>query len=57
MLKRKTMEKVAAEEIRVCKKNEKEDKQVKWVAKLGYVVERTTWKTIEKHAKAKLSQP
>jgi hypothetical protein len=29
MLKRKTMEKVAAEEIRVCKKNEKEDKQVK----------------------------
>jgi hypothetical protein len=47
------MEKVAVKNINVCKRKGKEDRQVKWVAKLGIAKEQTTRKTVEKYVKAK----
>jgi hypothetical protein len=35
-------------------KKEKEDKQTKWVAELGFVVDWVIWKTNEKHVKTQL---
>jgi hypothetical protein len=55
ILRRKTMEKVVAEEIRVGKTKDKEDRQVKGVAKLGLAPKRTTQKTIEKCVKAQVT--
>ncbi len=52
ILRRKTMEKVAIKEIKVDKKKDKEDKQVKWIAELGFATERATRKTVEKGVKA-----
>ncbi len=49
------MEKVVAKEIKVCKRKGKEDRQVKWEAKLGIAREQTTQITIEKHVKAKFT--
>jgi hypothetical protein len=45
------MEKAAVKEIRARKKKYKENRQAKWVAKLGSIVERTTRKIVEKHAR------
>jgi len=47
------MEKITTHEIKACKWKDKEDRQVKRISKLGFAIEWTTWKTIEKHAKAK----
>ncbi len=46
------MKKATAEEIKTNKKKEKEDRQVKQIAKLGSIIEWTTQKTVEKHARA-----
>ncbi len=46
------MEKIAIEEIIASKRKDKEDRQVKQVAKLGSTTEETTWKVVEKRARA-----
>ncbi len=45
------MEKVVTKEVKAGKRKDKEHKQDKQVAKLGSTIERTTQKTVEKHAK------
>jgi hypothetical protein len=49
------MEKAAIEEIRAGNKKDKEDKQTKWVTKLGSATQRAAWKTIEKRARAQFT--
>ncbi len=46
ILRRKTMEKVIAEEIKEGKK-----KQAKWVAKLGFAVDQMPWKCAKKRVR------
>lgn len=55
ILKRKTMEKVVIEEIRVEKRKDKEDKQVKRIVELECATECATWKTVEKGARAQFT--
>jgi len=52
ILKRKVMKKATIEEIGVGKRKDKEDMQVKQVAKLGFAVEQTTQTNVEKCARA-----
>jgi hypothetical protein len=47
------MEKKIVEEIRACKRKDKQDK---WVAKLGSIIEQTTWKIVEKCSKTQFIQ-
>jgi hypothetical protein len=45
------MEKAVVEEIKEGKQKEKEEKRAKWVAKLGSIVDETTWKWAKNRAK------
>jgi hypothetical protein len=42
ILRRKMVEKAATYEIKICKKKDKEDREVKRITKLGFATERTT---------------
>ncbi len=53
ILRRKIMEKVVVEEIKEGKRKEKEKNQVKRTTKLGFVINQTTQKCVEKHARTK----
>ncbi len=55
ILKRKTMEKVVIEEIRVEKRKDKEYKQVKRIVELEFATTCATWKTVEKGVRAQFT--
>jgi hypothetical protein len=52
ILRRKIMEKVVVEEIREGNWKEKEENRTKRTTKLGFAIDRTTQKCVEKRAKA-----
>jgi hypothetical protein len=49
------MEKVVAEEIKTCKRKEKENKRAKQVVELGSIEKRTIQKIVEKHVRAQFT--